>query len=204
MGRCPCLFILAIILAYARTLPQAKHKQVMNRDLHAIPAVVMTTGTAPCKFLLLRVFIKTHLCTPAALQPAATSKAICTSNWIINWHDRKADVSAQKHVYYIDAELTQSTRMLWGLYAWSADSNPLLPAWHKLLASPFPRDKLWLSLPTAVTTHVPIRCTSFPTTALQTLSVSLDLNCLLISEVRLLGTPVKTPSTPCFSPSVQK
>lgn len=112
---------------------------------------------------------KAHLCKPAAQQPAATSKAICTFNWIIHWHDRKADVSAQKHAYYIDAELIQSTRMLWGLYAWSADSNPLLPAWHKLLASPFPRDKLWLSLPTAVTTHVPIRCTSFPTTALQTL-----------------------------------
>lgn len=58
MGCCPCLLILAIILAYARMLPQAKHMQVMNRDLHAIPAVVVTTGTAPCKFLLLRVFIK--------------------------------------------------------------------------------------------------------------------------------------------------
>lgn len=78
------------------------------------------------------------------------------------------NVSAQKQVYYIDAELTQSTRMLWGFCAWSADSNPLLPDWHKLLAGPFPKDKLWLSLPTAVTSHVPIRRASFTTMASRT------------------------------------
>lgn len=58
MEYCPCLLILAIILAHARTLPEVKHHQVMNRDLHAILAVGMTTGTAQCKFFLLWIFTK--------------------------------------------------------------------------------------------------------------------------------------------------
>lgn len=132
---------------------------------------------------------------------AATSNAICTFNWIIIWHDIIADVSVQKHVYCIDAQLTQSTRMLWGFCARSADSNPLLPDWHKLLAGPFPRDKLWLSLLTAVTSHVPIRCATFPTTASRTPEESIfgPYN-PPIPEVRLFKTSVKISSA---SPNAQ-
>lgn len=92
--------------------------------------------------------------------------------------------------------------MLWGFPAWSADSNPLLPDWHKLLASPFPRDKLWLSLLTAVTSHVPNRCASFPKTASWTPKQSIfgSYN-PLIPEVRLLKMSGKISSA---SPDMQK